>query len=640
LAASIALGITVLLALFAGGVIHELQLRRLNNNLETVNTRLQEARSNAERNARDALAAITQMLVRLADQRLAEVPEAESVRRDLLNDALSRLQLLQDRSPTDPEIRLEMGRAHLGIAALHKALGELARAQDQCRLALGILDPLLAESPSSKNFKDTLAQAHLALAEWLAPDLGKPHFLRAVELWEPLARDDHAIRAKLAGCYFGVAAQKNGFGLASPSSFCERAMGLLEGLVGDHTTAHGHDLARAIYNLGLEQGRLGHTADAISQYRRALQTWQSIPMESRTEADQEGIASCQNALGLFLRDLAGGPEKVEAETMLRQAVDSYDELARRHPRRLAYRSGLSRSWSNLGSFYWWEHRNPEAEATYAKALIANDENVHDFPEVTPLLVLLAHGHQNLADARARLGKTREAREGFEKALSIIEPLVTKHPADYAVQECVGIVCLNYGNMVADLSGPEAALPLRKRCVAAFEKARLIEPDRADTRNFLKGAMRNLAGTFIALRRYDEALAQADSILPLCDPGEQLGERLARGLLLARMGRHEEAETEARVLEPGAGNKSEYMYNLACLYSLAVSAVRSDAHLTHEKRDQRMQSLSREALRLIKRSHREGKFPTKDLLDLLAKDSDLDAIRGTSEFDSLVTSLRH
>src|SRR5206468_2992908 len=131
LAAGIVVAAVAALALVAGGIAHNIQLSLLNTRLKSSNFELEAARSNAEQNARDALAAITQMLVRVADERLRGVPEAEAVRRDLLNDALKRLEPLQARNPSDPEIRHEMGRAHLGIGAIHKALGEYANSVNQ-----------------------------------------------------------------------------------------------------------------------------------------------------------------------------------------------------------------------------------------------------------------------------------------------------------------------------------------------------------------------------------------------------------------------------------------------------------------------------------------------------------------------------
>ena len=42
---------------------------------------------------------------------------------------------------------------------------------------------------------------------------------------------------------------------------------------------------------------------------------------------------------------------------------------------------------------------------------------------------------------------------------MIDPLVVNSPAEFKALECVGVVCLNYGNLLRSVSGPAAALPL-------------------------------------------------------------------------------------------------------------------------------------------------------------------------------------
>ena len=253
LAGGLLAAVLATVALLAGGVYHSYELTRLNSELTSSNRALEAARAGAEQNAADALAAITQMLVRVADRRLADIPEAEPVRRELLAEALLKLDLLRARAPTDPEIRHEMGRAHLGIAALHKSLGEYSRAVDQCRSALAILDPLLETHPNDA-LADTSAQAHLALAEHLTPEEGRAHFVRAVALLRPLAERDPAVRGRLADAYYSIAFTKEGFGLEPAESYCRQAISLLESLAREAPSVYSRHLARATHNLGLVRG--------------------------------------------------------------------------------------------------------------------------------------------------------------------------------------------------------------------------------------------------------------------------------------------------------------------------------------------------------------------------------------------------
>ncbi len=173
---------------------------------------------------------------------------------------------------------------------------------------------------------------------------------------------------------------------------------------------------------------------------------------------------------------------------------------------------------------------------------------------------------------------------------------------------------------------------------AFEEANRLAPQDADMRRVLKGARSNLCNSLMDLNRHEQALAQVEAVLPLCDPKERVANRLLRGLSLARLGRHEQAADEARALDREPGLEAESCYNIACVFSLAVAAVRADSQLPPARRAELARSHSRAALALIERCHRDGRLPRKDLLDLLAKDPDLEPIRSTEEFKALIERL--
>jgi tetratricopeptide (TPR) repeat protein len=532
-----------------------------------------------------------------------------------------------------------MGRSYVGIAGIHRAFGKFASAEEQCAKALAILDPHLAENPHDERLQDSVADAHLALAQWLGAPRGTDQFARAVAILEPRARHDRAAQGKLASAYDSTGYVKGGFGLDDPIGYCNRAISLLEPLARDEPIKYDHNLARSLFNMGLAEGRSGRLESSVKNYRRCLQLWDAIPADLLTEADREGVSTCQDARGLSLDPQSSPQQQDEAERILRQAIESFRVLARRHPRLLRHRARLSQAWSNLGSFYWKAQRWPEAETTYLSAVRSNQENFHDFPEDPATRLWLAHCLQNLADTQGRLQKTKEAREGFEKALAVIDPLTSQLPHEFGVLQCVGIICLNYGNMVKLLSGPAAALALEERCVRAFEEANRIMPSDAEVRQCLLGARGNLCTTLEDLKKHDEALAQIEATLPICNPKERVNQRFLRGLIQARAGRHEPAAAEARSLAKEPGLDAETLYNLACILSLSAAAARADTQLSGARQNELATTYSHDAIGLIDRSLSEGKFPKKELLYQLSKDTDMDPIRASAEFKELLDGLR-
>ena len=223
-------------------------------------------------------------------------------------------------------------------------------------------------------------------------------------------------------------------------------------------------------------------------------------------------------------------------------------------------------------------------------------------------------------------------------MAIVELPAADSPRDFEVLQCVGVICLNFGNLVRELEGPSASLPLDRRSVQAFDEAHRVSPDHAEMIRLLKGARGNLRMTYEMLGRHDDALAQVEASLPLCSPAERSGLRVAKGLILARTGRHEQAAFEARSLGAEDGLDAETLYNLACVDSLAVAAVRADPKVEPAKKSEIAAAYAVEASRLLERSSRAGQMSAKDLLGLLAKDPDLEPIRSTSEFQAVLTRL--
>src|SRR5262249_1186790 len=89
-------------------------------------TRALEAAQASEKEAveslKGSLAAVDQMLTRVAEERLAGVPQMEPVRRDLLQDALNFYQKFLQKKGDDPGIRRETVQAYRRMAGIQRVL--------------------------------------------------------------------------------------------------------------------------------------------------------------------------------------------------------------------------------------------------------------------------------------------------------------------------------------------------------------------------------------------------------------------------------------------------------------------------------------------------------------------------------------
>ena len=107
----------------------------------------QDARSAAVENLKDAIAAVDQMLTRVADERLANMPQMEAVRRELLQDALKFYQRFLERKNDDRAIRRETAGAQLRLARIHRSLGQYALAEIDYGKTFAMFLELAAQGP-------------------------------------------------------------------------------------------------------------------------------------------------------------------------------------------------------------------------------------------------------------------------------------------------------------------------------------------------------------------------------------------------------------------------------------------------------------------------------------------------------------
>jgi serine/threonine protein kinase len=128
-----------------------------------------EQRQLAMENLKKARQAVDQMLTRVAQQRLADQPEMQDVRRDLLEDALKFYQGFLQQASSDPSIRAETGLAYLRVGEISRFLfGDLGRANENFVRALPLLQQATVDFPGVAEYRHELGRCHNGLAVCLA----------------------------------------------------------------------------------------------------------------------------------------------------------------------------------------------------------------------------------------------------------------------------------------------------------------------------------------------------------------------------------------------------------------------------------------------------------------------------------------
>lgn len=157
--------------------------------LSTANEQRQLASANLEK----ALDAVDQMLVRVAQNKLEEIPGAEHLQRELFQDALKFYDEFFKQTPEDFQLRIRMAKSWLRIGDLYWNLAELNKGQDARGTAIKMWESLHSERPADREIQASLAKACSDFANhetWQFGRFGPSQTAvqRALTLWIDLAK--------------------------------------------------------------------------------------------------------------------------------------------------------------------------------------------------------------------------------------------------------------------------------------------------------------------------------------------------------------------------------------------------------------------------------------------------------------------
>jgi serine/threonine protein kinase/Tfp pilus assembly protein PilF len=385
----------------------------------------------ATENLKDALAAVDQMLTRVSEERLRDLPRMEPLRRELLQDALKFYQKFLDRKGDNPAIRRESALAYLRMASAHFGLGDYRKSEDAYRKGFAMLNALDAESPLEPSIRSDLVGHYLGFAPVLY-NQGKyaeaeKARRRAVAIAEGLLREfpdsrlyrDQVVTARnhLASALTsprGLLADPQSAELEEAERILERNLDLTV-----ETTSFG-DRAQTYLNLGValvKQHRLSEAEDAC---RNAVQFFEKALAKSPSSRGmQTGLAGTLQELGWVV---ATNGRLEEALELCQRAIPLFDKDADDFP------SGPHHRWAQAAVHFqhaWLltKLKQPtEAEQEYRRVVDLSDKLADDFPNL-PGYVGTAVGYRHiLAQFLAENDHAQAAKQVYVGAAGMLEKL--------------------------------------------------------------------------------------------------------------------------------------------------------------------------------------------------------------------------
>ncbi len=419
-------------------------------------------RIRAEASFQKAREAVNQMLTRVADNVLLELPQTEPVRRALLQDALVFYQGFLRERAADPGVQHETGRAYHRVGEILRMLGDDDESKDAYEHAIELFTVLVRRFPESRQYARDLAETY----NWLG------------ELHRMAGQLDDAERA-----------YRNAVDLQQP-------------LAAATEPAHSSELARSLFNLGIVLTNTGRTGDADSAYERAATILEELCAKHHGEPQYRlELARCLINRGILLKDTR---KFAEAEAAYAHGIRILEELLAEHPTKSEYRLALASCSNNMGNLLLRDaSRYGEATGRFRRAFDLYEKLAGDFPSVPGHRKELANSCNSVATLLSRTGQPTEARTIWQRGREIAERLIQE---DAGVPDYHRVLGGILGNLAGSLTDDDAerARELLEEAVRHERIALDSNPQHPTYRQFLRTDYLRLAR--LVARQGDHARA--------------------------------------------------------------------------------------------------------------------------------------
>lgn len=473
----ISAGVCTLL-LLAASIISNLVIGHQRNRATQMAEEAQQQALRAEANLQLALLGVNEIMDRLANEKLKDVPQLHTVRAETTERAVQLLEQIASHNIHHVGIRGEIARAHVQLGHLRASEGRHDEGEHAFREAISIYDELIAIEPDESAHRLGIAAALDHLGDHLR-NTSRTQDARTVYY-----RAMHHLQHQLAGQSLPPAEQVSaermlaevhcavGLTLTDDSCFAEaeaeyqNALNIYSRMrhqEGDFEIQKG--LAVTLFNLGVMQFQKSTLPDAEKSTRQALRLFAALLEESptttslrefaalansnlavilqRTGRSEEAIETVREHVAMLKRITLEFPELPEyrdelavaygnlgkllrgqgdvdsAETASKAAVDTLRPLVEQYPHVAAYRLHLASYENNLGSVRW-DQKQPEAAISQFKRAVQNNTVLLEtHPDVAEYLEYYARHAQNLAKVLTEVGQHEESEATLNRAIEML-----------------------------------------------------------------------------------------------------------------------------------------------------------------------------------------------------------------------------
>jgi serine/threonine protein kinase/Flp pilus assembly protein TadD len=421
---------------------------------------------------KDARAAVEQMLTRVGAKELADVPQMESTRRELLTDALRFCRRFLERRTSDPELQFEAARVHRLTGFIQLQLGEQSQAEQNFQEAIRLLQEVIAGRGARPEDEEELARNYVNLAvvreaKGQVAD-AETAYQDAVAIESRLLADDarslvHRETLGKAYANLGFVHGKLGRVQQADDTFCQ-VIGLREQVAAEFpdNPKYRNDLASSYLNLAVFQHMTGRRAAAEKTLEKAVALQARVVNEAPASGDyRRTLASMYGQLGQLLRDRG---QLAAADDVLGESLGLWANLVRDFPHIPEYRQRLGELHELVGALRVMRHHDREAVEHFDQACTCAGKLAELFPQKVEYRQHLADGCHLLARLLADSGDPQVRNPA--RAVTEAKKAVDLSPADARYWTALGLARYRAGQWQSAVAALDRATQLRPEGDAA------------------------------------------------------------------------------------------------------------------------------------------------------------------------------
>jgi serine/threonine-protein kinase len=576
---------------------------------EEERVRAEAQRARAEANEGQALDAVDHFLAQVGDRRLADIPEMEGLRQELLQDALRFCEKFLNQSPNpDPNVRYQSARTYGRTAKILQSMARFEPAEKNYQSAVTLLGQLADEFPADPIYRYELSKNYYNLSvlhiEAKRGSASEPFLRQALDLQEHLIQEDPSscdYRGSLASALSLLSGfRRNQGSTVEAEGLLTRCITLRQSVCQERPENPDARaaLARSQVAMGLMLFSTQRVVESEKWFRQARDQSQAlVRAQPHSSTYQDDFINTVNSLGVVYENLGRIADAVAA---YQQCVAGKRELAAKHPTLVRYRFSLAWSCTNLGSAYSKAGRPADAEAAYREGKSLLEQIRRERPTTGPYVLQLAKNETGMATLQHSSGQLNQAEAGFRSSAALLEPLVRQEPENQAYAVDLALAYSELGTVLTDGDDPLGALDWFGRAFTLLQAVLKKGPRHTLALEFIREAHEGRALALTALGRFDEARGDWEAALTDRHEARTVNHHAVwQALTLATHREFGEALSRARDLDRTALGSGDgvLLYGLAQVY--ALTSAPTPSHPLADDERERCAARSVELLQLLR-----------------------------------------